>query len=119
MKRLLVVLALCSCTAFAADAASGKIDGYISDSKCGAMHTGSSPNEACVKKCISAGEKPVFVDDSQKTVWTIDDPSVVKGHYGHHVSVVATTDDAKKTIHISKLTMLADQGTQSHSDMHQ
>jgi hypothetical protein len=119
MKRLLVILAFCSCSAFAADAASGKIAGYISDSKCGATHTSSAPDAACVKACIGAGAKPVFVDDAQKQVWTIDDPDAVKGHYGHHVSVVGSRDETNKTIHIAKVTMLANQGTQAHSDMHQ
>jgi hypothetical protein len=34
------------------------------------------------------------------------------------VSVVAKTDDSAKTIHISKVSMLADQGKPSTSDSH-
>jgi hypothetical protein len=116
MKFFLVLLALSTVPALAAD--STKVAGYISDSKCGAMHNGSNPNAACVKKCIDGGGSPVFVDDDKKQVYTIDNPALVKEHYGHHVSVVANVDDTAKTIHISKLAMLPDQGKPSSSDMH-
>jgi hypothetical protein len=118
MKLLMVALALSTVPALAADMNATKVPGYISESKCGAMHNGSAPNAACVKKCIDAGAKPVFVDDAKKQVYTIDDPDAVKGHEGHHVSVVAKVNDSDKTIHISKVTMLADQGTPSASEMH-
>jgi hypothetical protein len=110
MKLFLAVLALSTLPAIAADMSAAKVSGYISDSMCGAKHNGSAPDAACVKKCIGGGAKPVFVDDANKTVYTIDDPDSVKGHEGHHVSVVAKMDDSAKTIHISKLSMLADQG---------
>jgi hypothetical protein len=114
MKLFAVVLALSTVPAMAAP-----INGYISDSMCGAKHNGSAPDAACVKKCIGNGGKPVFVDDVSKTVYTIDDPDAVKGHEGHHVAVVAKVDDGAKTIHISKLSMLKDQGTPSAtSEMH-
>ena len=45
---------------------------------------------ACVKKCIEGGMQPVFVDESKKQVWKIDNPDAVKGllrrprhHLGH------------------------------------
>lgn len=117
MKLFLVVLALSTMPAVAADTNAG-ISGYISDSKCGAMHNGTAPNAACVKKCVDAGAKPVFVDDAKKEVYTIDDPDSVKGHEGHHVSVVGKVNDSDKTIHITKLSMLADQGKPSTSEMH-
>ena len=119
MKLFVVVLAFSTIPAMAADMSAAKVNGYISDSKCGAMHNGSTPNAACVKKCIGGGAKPVFVDDANKSVYTIDDPDSVKGHEGHHVSVVAKMDDSAKTIHITKLSMLADQGKASGtSEMH-
>ena len=118
MKLFLVVLALSTVPAMAADMSSAKVSGYISDSMCGAKHNGMAPNAACVKKCTDAGAKPVFVDDAKKEVYTIDDPDAVKGHEGHHVSVMGNVDDSAKTIHISKLTMLKDQGTPSTSEMH-
>lgn len=119
MKLFLAVLALSTLPAMAADMSAAKVSGYISDSMCGAKHNGSAPDAACVKKCVGGGAKPVFVDDANKTVYTIDDPDSVKGHEGHHVSVVAKTDDSAKTIHITKLSMLADQGkAAAASEMH-
>jgi hypothetical protein len=103
----------------AADMSSAKVSGYISDSKCGAAHNASSPNVACVKKCIDAGAKPVFVDDAKKEVYVIDDPAIVKDHYGHHVAVTGRVNEADKTIHVSKLEMLPDQGkTSGAMEMH-
>ncbi len=85
-----------------------KLDGWVSDSKCGAMHGAKSPDAECVAKCIKGGASPVFVDADGK-VWTIDDPDAVKGHYGHHVSVEAKVDPATKSVHVVKVTMLAQQ----------
>ena len=112
---LAAVLAIGSLTAFAIDSSSKPIDGWVSDSKCGAMHAGSGG--ACVKKCIAGGEKPVFVDDAKKEVWAIDNPDAVKDHYGHHISMQGTEDAATKTVHITKVTMLADQGSKAASPM--
>jgi hypothetical protein len=103
-------LALASISALSAFAAANvTLDGWVSDSKCGAAHGAKGPDADCVTKCINGGAKPVFVDADGK-VWAIDDPDAVKGHYGHHVSVVASVDAEKKQVHISKVTMLADQG---------
>jgi hypothetical protein len=68
---------------------------------CGAKHAGSGAD--CVKKCIAGGMKPVFVDDSKKAVWTIDNPDAVKDFYGDHVTVKATADDAAKSVHIDSI----------------
>jgi len=113
-KQLLVLAVICSASAFAADQSTKPLDGWISDSSCGATHAGTGA--ACVKKCIGGGAKPVFVDDAKKQVWTIDNPDAVTGHYGHHVAVVATANAAEKSVHIDKVTMLKDQGDQSKPD---
>ena len=104
MKRtvalLIAVFALGVVAARAAD--STKITGWVSDSMCGAKHAGSGA--ACVKKCIKEmGSTPVFVDDTKKEVWTIDNPDAVKDYYGDHVTVSATADDAKKSVHIDSV----------------
>ena len=103
MKRVLaVLLAVFAMTAVMARAAdSTKINGWISDSMCGAKHAGSGA--ACVKKCIEGGMTPVFVDEAKKTVWTIDNPDAVKGFYGDKVTVTATADSGKKTVHIDAI----------------
>lgn len=102
MKRVLAVitaaLALAPLSAMAADTT---INGYISDAMCGAKHVGTGA--ACVKKCIAGGEAPVFVDEAKKEVWTIDNPDAVKAFYGDHVTVTATADAGKKSVHIDSI----------------
>ena len=103
MKRLsIIAVAALAFTTLAANAAdSSKVTGYISDSMCGAKHMGSG--EECVKKCISGGMKPVFVDES-KNVWTIDNPDAVKNFYGNKVTVTGKTDSAAKSVHVDAIT---------------
>jgi hypothetical protein len=103
MKRTLSLLVAAFClTAIAAGAAdSTTINGWISDSMCGAKHAGTGA--ACVKKCISDGMTPVFVDEAKKDVWTIDNPDTVKNFYGDHVTVTATADSDKKSVHIESI----------------
>jgi hypothetical protein len=101
MKRFLLLLAavLTFATVAAQAAGSAKITGWISDSMCAAKHAGSGA--ACVKKCIKEmGSSPVFVDEAQKTVWTIENPDAVKEYYGDHVTITATADEGKKSVHI-------------------
>jgi len=102
MKRVSIfavaALAFTTLTANAAD--SSKVIGYISDSMCGAKHSGSGAE--CVKKCISGGMKPVFVDDA-KNVWTIDNPDAVKNFYGYKVTVTGKTDSSAKSVHVDAI----------------
>ena len=103
MKRIVAMLvAALSFAAIAASAADSKsINGWISDSMCGAKHAGSGSE--CVKKCIDGGMTPVFVDEGKKQVWTIDNPDTVKKFYGDHVTVKATADTDKKSVHIDSI----------------
>ena len=103
MKRIValfvVVLAFAAVSVRAADAS--KINGWISDSMCGAKHAGSGA--ACVKKCVDGGMQPVFVDEDKKAVWKIDNPDSVKGFLGDHVTVSAKVDGENKTVHIDSI----------------
>src|SRR5579863_992544 len=99
MALLMAVFALTAVTARAAD--SSKLNGWISDSMCGAKHAGSGA--ACVKKCVDGGMAPVFVDEAKKAVWTIDNPDAVKGFYGDHVTVSAKADTDNKSVHIDAI----------------
>jgi len=102
MKRFLVLPIAVLAIATAAGAAdSSKINGWISDSMCGAKHAGTGA--ACVKKCVEGGMAPVFVDEEKKAVWSIDNPDAVKGFYGDHVTVTATADASKKSVHIDAI----------------
>src|SRR5580700_5512600 len=103
MKRIIALLvAVISFAAIAARAADPtQINGWISDSMCGAKHAGSGA--ACVKGCIKNGEKPVFVDEAKKQVWAIDNPDAVKDFYGDHVAVSASVDTDKMSVHIDSI----------------
>jgi hypothetical protein len=96
VASFVVAASFAAVSGFAADATS--INGWISDSMCGAKHAGSG--SACVKKCIEGGMAPVFVDESKKALWKIDNPEAVKGFYGSHVTISATTDQDNKTVHV-------------------
>ena len=100
MKRTIALLGVAF--SFASVAGAAEISGWISDSMCGAKHAGS--NSQCVKKCIEGGMAPVFVDESKKAVWKIDNPDAVKSNmYGSKVTVSGTTDSDKKTVHIDSI----------------
>lgn len=103
MKRVLAVAAAgFAMSIMAAQAAdSAQINGWISDAGCGAKHAGSGAE--CVKACIKSGKAPVFVDEGKKQVWTIDNPDAVKDFYGDHVTVTATTDSDKMTVHVDSI----------------
>lgn len=102
MKRNAMLMAVLALSAVVANAADSKtINGWISDSMCGAKHAGSGSE--CVKKCVEGGMSPVFVDESKKQVWTIDNPDAVKKFYGDHVTVTGTADASKKSVHIDSI----------------
>lgn len=96
---LVLVASFAVMSARAAD--STAIKGWISDEMCGAKHAGSGA--MCVKKCIEGGEKPVFVDEDKKAVWSIDNPEAVKSFYGDHVTIKASADASKKSVHIDSI----------------
>lgn len=115
MRKLVLVvlvLALLLCLAAVASdkmAAKGtdKVTGWVSDEKCGVKGAGPG-HEACCKKCIGAGAKPVFVADAEKQIWKVDNPDVFKGHEGHHVAVAGHFDKAKGSVHVESVSMVAE-----------
>lgn len=106
MKKLFMILALlamCAGLSLASDMAKkGSWTGWVSDAKCGAKF-----DAACAKKCIDAGQKPVLVTDSDKSVLEVANPDALKGHAGHHVEIKGTLDN--NTLTVSQVTMLRDQ----------
>ena len=106
MKKLqLVLLALsvlfAAVAVFAADMST--VNGYVSDSKCGAKGT-SEKHAECAKKCLAAGAKMVVVTDGDNKILTVDNPDKLTGHEGHHVAVTGTvTGDM---IHVDSVKMM-------------
>jgi len=104
LLSLLLAVALVSMVAtvsFASDTET--VNGWISDSKCG-VKGANAQSEACTKKCIAAGAKPVVVTDKDQKVLNVDNPDALKDHYGHHVAV--TGHIKGDTIHVDSVKML-------------
>lgn len=106
MKKLLLVLLALSVlfaavAVFAADMST--VNGYVSDSKCGAKGA-NDKHTACAKKCIAAGEKMVVVTDGDNKVLTVDNPDKLAGHEGHHVAVSGTVTGGM--IHVDSVKMM-------------
>ncbi|HTR26377.1 MAG TPA: hypothetical protein VMI10_20565 [Terriglobales bacterium] len=92
---------LVASVSFAGD--SQTVNGWISDSKCGAKGANASA-EACTKKCIEAGAAPVVVTDSNQKVLQVENPDSLKDHWGHHVAVTGHVTGDK--IHVDSVKML-------------
>jgi hypothetical protein len=109
MRKVLVLcLAICfvfALTALAFDdmGKSTTVNGWVSDSKCGAKGANAGA-EACTKKCLAAGEKVVIVTDKDQKVLMVDNPETLKGHEGHHIAV--TGQMGKDSIHVDSMKML-------------
>ena len=105
-KLLLILVVLCVAfmmvgVSFAADAST--VNGYVSDSKCGAKGANAGAAE-CTKKCLQAGAKMVVVTDGDQKVLAVDNPDKLTGHEGHHVAVTGTVKG--ESIHVDSVKML-------------
>jgi len=82
-----------------------KMAGWVSDEKCGVKDI---DNADCVKKCAEGGSKLVFVSEKDKSIINVDNQGALKGHEGHHASIVGKLDNA--TLHVDKVAMLKQSG---------
>lgn len=83
---------------FALQAVAEQMTGYISDSKCMTAHMdGSQASINCVKKCVKAGQKPVFVTEDKKVLTITDTPKVMK-YLGQKVTVNGTVEGDSLTV---------------------
>jgi hypothetical protein len=104
MKRIFQVAAVIAMFSLAASAAGkkGTWSGMVGDAKCG-----KGVKAECVKKCLEAGEKMVFVTDQDQKVIPVANPELLRDHVGHHVQVEGTLDN--DTLTVASVTMLKDQ----------
>lgn len=105
-KLLLICLALCVMflyvgVTFAADTST--VNGWVSDSKCGAKGANAGAAE-CTKKCLASGAKMVVVTDSDQKVLSVENPDALKGHEGHHVAVTGHVNG--DSIHVESVKMM-------------
>jgi hypothetical protein len=108
MKKVLLGCAALSILFFmvamasAADKSS-TVNGYVTDSMCGAKGANAS-HAACMTKCLGKGAKAVIVTDGDQKIVAVDNPDALKGHEGHHVAVTGTvTGDS---VHVDSVKML-------------
>jgi hypothetical protein len=106
----LLALGLFATAACAQDVTGMK--GWIED---GLTHKVGTSSDA-VKKNIANGAPYVFIDDASKRVWKIDDPEVVKGHEGHHISFNGGVDKVSHVVHIQQIAMLKNQKPGAEAD---
>ena len=107
-KVLSLCLAICfvfalSALAFDDMGKSATVNGWVSDSKCGAKGANAGA-EACTKKCLAAGADMVIVTDKDQKVLKVDNPDALKDHVGHHVAVTGTM--SKDSMHVGSVKML-------------
>jgi hypothetical protein len=96
----LLALPLLMVSAQSSPSAPGTFTGEITDSICAqnGSHTAmmaknatmGHDSETCVKQCAAIGAKYVLVSDSNKTVYTLDDPAKAQALAGHKVRVSGT-----------------------------
>ena len=90
-------------------AMAGEMVGWIVDAKCGAtrpLACGDGAKEAhagCAKKCAESGQALVFVQDSDKKVYTVHNQDAVKDHVGHKVTVMGKADG--DSLHVDSVKM--------------
>ena len=104
MKKIALTLCFCSFLSLSAFAKDGAWAGWISDSKCAAKGANAA-HEACTKKCVASGEKPVLVTDADGKVVPIDNPDAVKDQLGKHVEVKGTL--ANGSVHVKSVSEVA------------
>lgn len=104
MKSTLLILGLCLCSVFVM-ASDQTWSGWVSDSKCGVK--GANEGHAqCAKGCISKGEKPVLVTDTDQKVVPIDNPDAISSHAGEHVQVSGKMTDSG-ALHVASVKPMA------------
>ncbi len=103
MKRFLVILTFGSMLAVSAMADSWS--GFISDSMCGAKHTGADAKDAkCAQACVKEhGADPVFVSDGKVYKIAADSKDKVLPHVGHKVTIDGTMEGDTVTVNDIKM----------------
>lgn len=89
--------------AFAGDDKGDTVNGWVSDSKCGAKGANAGA-AACTKKCLNEGAKMVIVTDADQKVLNVENPDALKGHEGHHVAVSGHVTG--ESLHVMSVKML-------------
>jgi hypothetical protein len=107
MKKVLLLLLTVSLlffmVALVSAADTSTVNGYVSDSMCGAKGAKEGHTD-CMNKCLSKGASYVIVTDGDQKVLAVDNPDALKGHEGHHVAATGTVTGS--SIHINSVKMM-------------
>jgi hypothetical protein len=108
MRKTLVCFAAIALMSWAPALAAETMKGKISDSMCGAKHSGgehagATNDRTCTEKCVKNGEKYVFVSGDKVYKIANQDLADLKAHAGHEVEVTGETKG--DTITVSKIVM--------------
>jgi len=98
MKRFLCLLTFGSMLSVCAMA--DTLNGFISDSMCGAKHTGADAKDTkCAQACVKDhGADAVFVSDGKVYKIAADSKDKVASHVGEKVTVDGTVTDDTVTV---------------------
>ena len=89
--------------ALAGDAAKAvSVNGYITDSYCGAKNA-TVEGKACALKCMEKGAKLVLYSAADQKTFGIDSQDKAKEHVGVEVKVTGTIDEATQMIKVEKI----------------
>ncbi len=109
MRKVLVlclaIFFVCALAALAFDDMGKRatVNGWITDSQCGAKGANAKAEE-CTKKCLAKGAKMVIVTDNDQKVLMVDNPDAIEEHAGHHVAVTGTVNG--DSIHVDSVKMM-------------
>lgn len=104
MKRTLS-LVFAGCFIFSLGAFAEQINGYISESMCGAKHSSvSASNTQCIKKCLKGGSSAVLVSNGKVMQIAQDSQKKAVKHAGQDVTINGTVNGDTVTIKSIKKT---------------
>jgi hypothetical protein len=98
----LALVAFAGTLALASEAAKVSVNGWITDSYCGAKNA-SAEGKACALKCVEKGAKLVLVTSADKKTFALDNQAKAKEHVGVEVKVTGTLDEASQTIKVESI----------------
>jgi hypothetical protein len=52
-------------------------------------------------------DEKLFVSDTDMKIWTVTNPTVLKGHAGHHVRITAQLDTANNVLVVKSIKVMA------------
>lgn len=81
--------------------------GWFDDDKCtaGRVKNGQMgpSNQDCARKCIKEGAKVVFLDETRKASFVVDNPEATRGIESDYVEFTGTMNAEAGTVHVDSI----------------